>query len=79
MSSKPERNSHSELVFQESVSGNLRIDLCAGGVSVVRLCPGTDTHAYPHTPALITLFYKNTHCMHFVSAGQSPVTLPGFI
>lgn len=28
-------NSHRELVFQETVSGNLRMDLCAGGVSVM--------------------------------------------
>ncbi len=69
-----EKQSHTEgeLLFQEAVRGNLRMDICAGGVSVMTE-PGpwytlththTDTHTHTqkqkHTPAS-SLFFPKTH------------------
>lgn len=52
-----------ELVFQEAVGGNLRMDLCAGGVSVMTEPLPWDTHREKHT---LLLHHKNTHTVHSV-------------
>lgn len=63
-------NSHRELLFQEAVSGNLRMDLCARGVSVMTEPVPWDTHT--HTLLYHTFLQKRTphtdlHCCPVVS------------
>lgn len=67
-------NSHRELLFQEAVSGNLRMDLCARGVSVMTESVPWDTHT--HTHSSITHFFKNAHHTLIYTAAQSFLILP---
>lgn len=55
-------NSHRELLFQEAVSGNLRMDLCARGVSVMTEPVPWDTHTHTHTP--LSHISTKTHTTH---------------